>query len=138
MVPLTDGNPLNVAHSRIQSTSSLNYFMIFHIKLYFVNIILKYWISGWSILDVLRVSEAKIYWVWTMVSMQDGRSEHFVHAWCKNRYEKIEFDHSFDVTKCLHLIEIPNWLHLCAEQNEQPSNIETMSMNDFYFLIFLP
>ena len=56
----------------------------------------------------------------------------------KTGIKKIEFDHSFDVTKCLHLIEVPSLLHLCAEQNEQPSNIETMSMNDFYFLIFLP
>ena len=27
---------------------------------------------------------------------------------------KIEFAHSFDVTKCLHQIETPNLVHMCA------------------------
>ena len=30
------------------------------------------------------------------------------------REKKIGFDHSFDVTKCLHQIEIPDLLHMCA------------------------
>ena len=29
--------------------------------------------------------------------------------------KKIGFDHSFDVTKCLHQIEIPDIFHMCAE-----------------------
>ena len=40
--------------------------------------------------------------------------------------EKIGFDDSFDVTKCLQQIEMPDLLHVCAKWNEQPSNIETM------------
>ena len=28
--------------------------------------------------------------------------------------KKMGFDHSFDVTKCLHQIEIPDLLHMCV------------------------
>ena len=30
--------------------------------------------------------------------------------------KKIGFDHSFDVTKCLHQIEFPDLLHMCADK----------------------
>ena len=35
-------------------------------------------------------------------------------------------DDSFDVTKCLQQIEIPDLLHMCAPCSELPSNISTM------------
>ena len=40
--------------------------------------------------------------------------------------KKIGFDDSFDVTKCLQQIEMPDLLHVSAKLNEQPSNIKTM------------
>ena len=40
--------------------------------------------------------------------------------------EKIAFDGSFDATKGLQQIEIPDLLDLCAPCSEQPSNISTM------------
>ena len=36
------------------------------------------------------------------------------------------FDDSFDVIKCLQQIEKPDLLHMCAQSNEQPSNLKTM------------
>ena len=42
----------------------------------------------------------------------------------------VGFDNSFDVTKCLQQIEIPDLLCMCALWNEQPTNIETMVNND--------
>ena len=44
--------------------------------------------------------------------------------------KKIGFDDSFDVTKCLQQIEIPDLLHMCAPCSELPSNISTMLMVD--------
>ena len=52
-----------------------------------------------------------------MVFILDGCSEHVAHAWCKKgifREKKIGFDHSFDVTKCLQQIEMPDLLQMCA------------------------
>ena len=40
--------------------------------------------------------------------------------------KKIEFDDSFDVTKCLQQIEMAELLPVCAWWNEQPSIIKTM------------
>ena len=40
--------------------------------------------------------------------------------------KKIGFDDSFDVTKCLQQIEMPDLLHVCATSNEQPSIIKTV------------
>ena len=41
-------------------------------------------------------------------------SEHVVHVSCKNKKKKkkIGFDDSFDVTKCLQQIEVPDLLHM--------------------------
>ena len=44
--------------------------------------------------------------------------------------KKIEFDGSFDVSKCLKQIELPDLLHMCAKGTEQPSNIKTMKDPD--------
>ena len=43
-----------------------------------------------------------------MVLKQDGSSEHVAHVWSKTglfREKKIEFDYSFDATKCLQQIK---------------------------------
>ena len=40
--------------------------------------------------------------------------------------KKIGFDDIFDVTKCLQQIGMADLLHVCAQWNEQPSNIKTM------------
>ena len=48
----------------------------------------------------------------------------------KTRSENLGFDDSFDVTKCLQQIEMPDLLHVCSEGNEQPSNIKTMGAAD--------
>ena len=40
--------------------------------------------------------------------------------------KKMEFDESFDVTKCLQQIEIPDIWHTCAPRSELPSNVSTM------------
>ena len=40
--------------------------------------------------------------------------------------EKIGFEDSIDVTKCLQQIEIRNLLHMCAPCSKLPSNISTM------------
>ena len=42
--------------------------------------------------------------------------------------KQIGFDDSFDVTKCFQQIKIPDLFHMCAEWNEQPSNLKTMSL----------
>ena len=47
--------------------------------------------------------------------------------------KKIGFDDSFDVTKCLQQIEMPDLLHVCAQWNEQPSNIKTMGISVLRF-----
>ena len=52
-----------------------------------------------------------------MVLIQDCCSEHASHVWCKIglfREKNIGFDDSFDVTKCLQQIEIPDVLHMCT------------------------
>ena len=49
------------------------------------------------------------------------------------REKKLGFDHSFHVTKCLHHIEIPDLLYVCAQVNEQPSNIKTVRQIRFFF-----
>ena len=51
-----------------------------------------------------------------MVLIEDGSSELVGHVWCKKGHfrKKNGFDDSFDVTKCLQPIDIPDWLHLCA------------------------
>ena len=38
--------------------------------------------------------------------------------------KKIGFDDSFDGTKCLQLIEMPDLLLMCKYRNEQPLNIK--------------
>ena len=43
--------------------------------------------------------------------------------------QRIEFDDSFDVTKSLQQIEIPDLLHFCTPCSELPSNISTMDFN---------
>ena len=53
----------------------------------------------------------------SMVFILDGCSFHVAHVWCKQGLffeKKIEFDDSFDVTKCLQQIEMPDLLHVCA------------------------
>ena len=48
--------------------------------------------------------------------MVHGTSEHVAHE-CSNIVlfrKKIEFDDSFDVTKCIQQIEMPDSLHICA------------------------
>ena len=37
------------------------------------------------------------------------------------REKKIEFDDSFDVTKCIQQIEVPYLLHMCAPISELPT-----------------
>ena len=62
----------------------------------------------------------------TMVFILDGCSFNVAHELCKQGLfprKKIEFDGSFDVTKCLQQIEMPDLLHMCVYWNEQPSNI---------------
>ena len=64
-------------------------------------------------------SQSKLIFVstQTMVYILDGCSEHVAHAWCEKgifRQKKIGFHHSSDVTKCLHRIEIPDLLNMCA------------------------
>ena len=52
-----------------------------------------------------------------MVFIEDGSSEHVAHVWCKIgilREKKIGFDFSFDVTKCLQQIGMPDLLYMCA------------------------
>ena len=52
-----------------------------------------------------------------MVFILDGCSFHVAHIWCKQGvfFEKQnEFDDSFDVTKCLQQIEMPDLLYVCA------------------------
>ena len=52
---------------------------------------------------------------------------------------KIGFDDSFDVTKCLHQIEIPDLLHMCATCAELSSNISTMAkINSNGFTSWVP
>ena len=53
----------------------------------------------------------------------DGSSEHFAHVW--RSFPK--FDDSFDVTKCLQVIEIPVLIHMFAPCSELPSNNRTMT-----------
>ena len=71
-----------------------------------------------------RHSSASCY---AMVPIEDGRLEHAAHVLSKLGLflprKKIRFDDSFDVTKCLHQIEIPDLLQMCSEL---PSNISTM------------
>ena len=52
-----------------------------------------------------------------MVLMYDGSSEHVEHIYGKKR----SFDDTFDVTKCLQQIEIPDLRHMCASRSELPS-----------------
>ena len=40
--------------------------------------------------------------------------------------KKIGFDDSFNVTKCLQQIGMPDLFHMCVPSSEQPSNINTM------------
>ena len=40
----------------------------------------------------------------------------------------VGYDDSFDVTKCLQQIEIPDVLHMCAQCFELPSSISTLEM----------
>ena len=64
-----------------------------------------------------------------MVLIQDCCSEHASHVGCEIglfQEKNIGFDDSFDVTKCLLQIEMPDLLHMCAYRNEQPSNAKTM------------
>ena len=75
--------------------------------------------------------------VWHMVFISDGCSFHVAYIWCKQGiFSKkiIEFDDSFDVTKCLQKIEMPYLLHVCAWLNEQPSIIKTMILTITYRL----
>ena len=52
----------------------------------------------------------------TMVFIIDGCSFYVAHVLCKKGLfpKKIGFDDSFDLTKCLQQIEMPDLLHLCA------------------------
>ena len=49
-----------------------------------------------------------------MVLILNGSSEHVAHARKKLGFseKKIEFDDSYDVTKCIWQIEIPDLLHM--------------------------
>ena len=51
-----------------------------------------------------------------MVFIFDGCSFRVAHVWCKQGLfpEKIGFDYSFDVIKCLQEIEMPDLLHMWA------------------------
>ena len=57
----------------------------------------------------------------TKVFIIDGCSIHVAHVWCKQglfpKKKKIGFDDSFDVTKCLQQIEMPDLFHKCALVN---------------------
>ena len=46
----------------------------------------------------------------------DGSSEHDAHVSCEIGLfqEKIRFDDSFEVTKCLKQIEMSYWLYMCV------------------------
>ena len=48
---------------------------------------------------------------------------------------KIGFDYSFDVTKCLQQLEIPDLFHMCAPCSELPSDIRTMVRLKYTFCI---
>ena len=51
-----------------------------------------------------------------MVLIKDGSSKHIVHV-CSNICffpKKMGFDDSYDVTKRLQQIKIPDLLHMCA------------------------
>ena len=53
----------------------------------------------------------------TMVFILDGCLFHVAHVWCKQGLfsrKKIGFDDSFDATKCLQQIEMPELLRVCA------------------------
>ena len=66
-----------------------------------------------------------------MIFILDGCSFHVAHVWRSKQGlfpKKIGFDDSFDVTECLQQIEMPDLLHVCAEWNEQPSNIKTIGL----------
>ena len=52
-----------------------------------------------------------------MIFVLDGCSFNVAHVRCKQGLfskTKIEFNDSFDVTKCLEQIEKPDLLHVCA------------------------
>ena len=59
---------------------------------------------------------------WLLISPLRTNDDNKVFFWRK----KIGFDDSFDVTKCLQQIEIPDLLQMCAQWNKQPSNLQTM------------
>ena len=46
--------------------------------------------------------------------------------------QKIGLDDSFDVTKCLHDIEIPDLLQLRAPRSELPSYMKTMGLPELW------
>ena len=50
--------------------------------------------------------------------------------------KKIGFDESFDVTKCLQQIDIPDLLHMCAPCSKLPSIIRTMFQLFFLSPVF--
>ena len=50
--------------------------------------------------------------------------------------KKLGFDDSFDVTKRLQQIEIPDLLNVCAQRSELPSDISTMIYDKFSFYFF--
>ena len=59
-----------------------------------------------------------------MVLILYGSSEHVAHVWCKIGLFCV--DDSFDVTKCLQQVEMPEY-YICADnRKEQPSNMKTM------------
>jgi len=54
-----------------------------------------------------------------MVFILYGCSFHIAYVRCKQGFfsdKKIGFDDSFDVTKCLQQIEMPDLLHVCASE----------------------
>ena len=59
-------------------------------------------------------------------------AQNMLHIFLKKKgsfpKKEIEFDDSFDVTKCFQQIEIPDLLHMCAPCSELSSNILTMAL----------
>ena len=65
-----------------------------------------------------------------MVFTYDGCPELLLPSKIGNseKKEKIAFDDSFGVTKCLQQIEMPDLLHRCASCSERASNVSTMGV----------
>ena len=74
---------------------------------------------------------ASLLFVLTTVLIQDGSSVHVAHIW-KNRsfLKKNQINDSFDVTKRLQQIEIPDFLHMRTLCSDLPSYISTKVLTE--------